>query len=213
MESIKLSAIFPEQFLTLTFIRNISLSFPPKLQISLHCVLSPPTGRSVCLPTERKSNTCALAYAVFSLSFLSQEYWSFCFLCSLLQHKGFHFIASCGFYFKSSTEITLFNIAYNFSVVKSHAHALHLTKILSSFSLSSFLLISFQTLFCVVFLGGRGAGERGAGSLLLFSYLTGISFPVSFASSPSNQPLYVDIIYGLHAFLFYSLLSDLFPWN
>ena len=111
----------------------------------------------ICLPTERKSTTCALAYAVFSLSFSSQEYWSFCFLCSLL-HKGFHCIASSGFYFKSYTEITLFNIAYNFSVVKSYAHSLHLTKILSSFSLSSFLLISFQTL---LFFFGGGLRERG----------------------------------------------------
>ena len=163
-----------------------------------------------CLPTERKSTTYALAYAVFSLS-SSQEYWSFCFLCSLL-HKGLHFITSSGFYFKSYTEITLFNIAYNFLVVKSYAHSLHLTKILSSFSLSSFLLISFQTLFFFLFWGGQGGG-RGADSLLLFSYLTGISFPVSFASNPSNQPLNVDIIYGLHVFLFYSLLFDLFPWN
>lgn len=105
----------------------------------------------------------------------SQGCWSFCFLCSFLQHKGLHFIESSDFYYNNYTETTLFKITRNFSTVKSNAHFLHLIKLLSRYSLSSFLLKSFQKLFCLCFL---------ACSLLFFSYLTGISFPVSLLATP-----------------------------
>lgn len=115
----------------------------------------------------------------------SQGCWSFCFLCSFLQLKGLRFIESSDFYYNNYTETTLFKITRNFSTVKSNAHFLHLTKLLSRFSLSSFLLKPFQKFCLFVFFGMLSPVFLISHWYLLSSI---------FVSNPSDQHLNVGII-------------------